>query len=277
MGDLILVTGRGGLRRLAPHPQAPGARASGARPRQLRVREPRPGRGRATIRTSSSISGDIGAERDLARAVQGRPRGRRAGGDRRRRGVRPRSGAHDGDQLRVDAPDARRLPRRRRASDSSSPRRAASTAPTGNEFLHEDSHLNPVSLYARTRIMSEDILLNQSRRRGAHPAPGHGLRRVAAHALRPHGEHDDRVRHGAGRRSASPAPSSGGRTSTCRTPPRHSGSRSRRRRPTRTDLQRRLRRPELHRRRDRRAGRAAHSAHADRVRARTATTCAATG
>jgi nucleoside-diphosphate-sugar epimerase len=32
----------------------------------------------------------------------------------------------------------------------------------GSEFLHEDSHLNPVSLYARTRIMSEQILLNQS-------------------------------------------------------------------------------------------------------------------
>jgi nucleoside-diphosphate-sugar epimerase len=31
----------------------------------------------------------------------------------------------------------------------------------GSEFLHEGSHLNPVSLYARTRIMSEDILLNQ--------------------------------------------------------------------------------------------------------------------
>jgi nucleoside-diphosphate-sugar epimerase len=32
----------------------------------------------------------------------------------------------------------------------------------GSEFLHEDSHLNPVSLYARTRIMSEQILLEQS-------------------------------------------------------------------------------------------------------------------
>jgi nucleoside-diphosphate-sugar epimerase len=32
----------------------------------------------------------------------------------------------------------------------------------GHDFLHEGSHLNPVSLYARTRIMSEDILLNQS-------------------------------------------------------------------------------------------------------------------
>jgi len=32
----------------------------------------------------------------------------------------------------------------------------------GTEFLHERSHLNPVSLYARTRIMSEEILLNQS-------------------------------------------------------------------------------------------------------------------
>jgi nucleoside-diphosphate-sugar epimerase len=31
----------------------------------------------------------------------------------------------------------------------------------GSEFLHEGSHLNPVSLYARTRIMSEEILLNQ--------------------------------------------------------------------------------------------------------------------
>ncbi|MGH7788203.1 MAG: NAD-dependent epimerase/dehydratase family protein [Candidatus Binatia bacterium] len=31
----------------------------------------------------------------------------------------------------------------------------------GNDFLDEGSHLNPVSLYARTRIMSEDLLLNQ--------------------------------------------------------------------------------------------------------------------
>jgi nucleoside-diphosphate-sugar epimerase len=32
----------------------------------------------------------------------------------------------------------------------------------GTELLHEDSHLNPVSLYARTRIMSEKMLLEQS-------------------------------------------------------------------------------------------------------------------
>jgi len=31
----------------------------------------------------------------------------------------------------------------------------------GNDFLDEGSHLNPVSLYARTRIMSEDLLLDQ--------------------------------------------------------------------------------------------------------------------
>ncbi len=31
----------------------------------------------------------------------------------------------------------------------------------GSELLHEDSHRNPVSLYARTRIMSEDLLLQQ--------------------------------------------------------------------------------------------------------------------
>ncbi len=31
----------------------------------------------------------------------------------------------------------------------------------GTDFLHEDSHLRPVSLYARTRVMSEEILLNQ--------------------------------------------------------------------------------------------------------------------
>jgi nucleoside-diphosphate-sugar epimerase len=31
----------------------------------------------------------------------------------------------------------------------------------GTELLHERSHLNPVSLYARTRIMSEDLLLGQ--------------------------------------------------------------------------------------------------------------------
>jgi nucleoside-diphosphate-sugar epimerase len=31
----------------------------------------------------------------------------------------------------------------------------------GNELLHEESHLNPVSLYARTRIMSEEVLLQE--------------------------------------------------------------------------------------------------------------------
>lgn len=34
----------------------------------------------------------------------------------------------------------------------------------GKDLVHEDSHLNPVSLYARTRIMSEELLL---RERGA--------------------------------------------------------------------------------------------------------------
>jgi nucleoside-diphosphate-sugar epimerase len=32
----------------------------------------------------------------------------------------------------------------------------------GNEFLSEDSHLNPVSLYARTRLMSEELLLRSA-------------------------------------------------------------------------------------------------------------------
>jgi nucleoside-diphosphate-sugar epimerase len=32
----------------------------------------------------------------------------------------------------------------------------------GTDLLRETSHLNPVSLYARTRIMSEDLLLNQA-------------------------------------------------------------------------------------------------------------------
>jgi nucleoside-diphosphate-sugar epimerase len=31
----------------------------------------------------------------------------------------------------------------------------------GNDLLREDSHLNPVSLYARTRIMSEEVLLQE--------------------------------------------------------------------------------------------------------------------
>lgn len=31
----------------------------------------------------------------------------------------------------------------------------------GDELLHEGSHLNPVSLYARTRIMSEEVLLQE--------------------------------------------------------------------------------------------------------------------
>ena len=33
----------------------------------------------------------------------------------------------------------------------------------GNDLLREDSHLNPVSLYARTRLMSEDLLLRKAR------------------------------------------------------------------------------------------------------------------
>lgn len=32
----------------------------------------------------------------------------------------------------------------------------------GNTLLHEDSHLNPVSLYARTRLMSEELLLREA-------------------------------------------------------------------------------------------------------------------
>jgi len=32
----------------------------------------------------------------------------------------------------------------------------------GNALLHEDSYLNPVSLYARTRLMSEEILLREA-------------------------------------------------------------------------------------------------------------------
>jgi nucleoside-diphosphate-sugar epimerase len=32
----------------------------------------------------------------------------------------------------------------------------------GRELLHENSHLNPVSLYARTRIMSEELLLREA-------------------------------------------------------------------------------------------------------------------
>lgn len=34
----------------------------------------------------------------------------------------------------------------------------------GAELLHEKSHLNPVSLYARTRVMSEDLLLQDARK-----------------------------------------------------------------------------------------------------------------
>ena len=101
----------------------------------------------------------------------------------------------------------------------------------GNDFLHEDSHLNPVSLYARTRLMSEELLLrNADRRRGGHPASGDRLRRLAAHALRPHGQHHDRLRAPCRARSASPAPSSGARTCTCRMRPKRSAWRSRRRR-----------------------------------------------
>ena len=92
----------------------------------------------------------------------------------------------------------------------------------GNDVLHEDSHLNPVSLYARTRIMSEELLLNAARRRRRHPPPRDGVRRVAAHALRSHGQHDDRLRRRRRARSASAAPSSGARTCTCRMPPRRS-------------------------------------------------------
>ena len=144
-------------------------------------------------------TGDICDDRDADARDQGRARRRCAGRHRRRRGVRSRSESHDGDQLRVDAPDCSRPaapPSVERLVFASS---CSVYGANGNEFMHERSHLNPVSLYARTRIMSEEILLISSGRGRDHPAPRDRLRRLAAHALRPHGQHDDRLRHRAGR------------------------------------------------------------------------------
>jgi nucleoside-diphosphate-sugar epimerase len=106
------------------------------------------------------LSGDIGAERDLVRAV----RGARAVvalaaivGD----------AACDLDPGRTMAINYEATRQILAASSAAGVERLVFASScsvygaNGTEFLHEDSHLNPVSLYARTRIMSEEILLNQ--------------------------------------------------------------------------------------------------------------------
>ena len=106
------------------------------------------------------VSGDVGSERDLTRAV----RGARAVvalaaivGD----------AACDLDPERTMAINFESTRQTLAASRANGVERLVFASScsvygaNGTEFLHEDSHLNPVSLYARTRIMSEEILLNQ--------------------------------------------------------------------------------------------------------------------
>ena len=71
-------------------------------------------------------------------------------------------------------------------------------AAPGTVFLNEGSYLNPVSLYAQTRIDSEKIIFLH-RGQAHHPhcaAPGHGVRLLQAHAFRPGRERDDPEGHG---------------------------------------------------------------------------------
>jgi nucleoside-diphosphate-sugar epimerase len=79
------------------------------------------------------MSGDISAERDLTRAVKGA------------RSVVALAASREAGVQRIVFASS-----------------CSVYGANGSDFLHEQSHLNPVSLYARTRIMSEDILLNQS-------------------------------------------------------------------------------------------------------------------
>lgn len=107
------------------------------------------------------ISGDIGAERDLTRAVKGA------------RSVVALAAivgdaACDLDPGRTMAINFESTRHTLAASRDAGVQRIVFASScsvygaNGSDFLREESHLNPVSLYARTRIMSEDILLNQS-------------------------------------------------------------------------------------------------------------------
>jgi nucleoside-diphosphate-sugar epimerase len=106
------------------------------------------------------VSGDIGSERDLVRAVKGA------------RAVVALAAivgdaACDLDPARTMAINYESTRHTLSASRDAGVERIVFASScsvygaNGNDFLHEGSHLNPVSLYARTRIMSEEILLNQ--------------------------------------------------------------------------------------------------------------------
>ena len=85
-------------------------------------------------------------------------------------------------------------------------------------ILNEGSRLNPVSFYARSRIVSEGILTRQMD--GAivyDTAFGHGIRRFAAHASGSDGQHDDSPRRDARASSPSWADRRGVRTCTAAT------------------------------------------------------------
>ena len=118
----------------------------------------------------------------------------------------------------------------RRASSSTPPKRPASAvrvrfhvqqlrqARDGDAFATEDWPLRPVSLYAETKVEAELDMLAPGRRRLRDLPPfRHGLRRLAADALRPDRErvHARRLRWTA--TWSSTASSSGAPTSTCAT------------------------------------------------------------
>ena len=65
-----------------------------------------------------------------------------------------------------------------------------------NQYVDEESELSPVSLYAETKVAVETALLSERSQQWLVPdavAVLHGLRGIAAHALRPDGE---RIHHG---------------------------------------------------------------------------------
>lgn len=106
------------------------------------------------------LSGDVGAERDLVRAVKGA-----------RTVVALAAIVGDaacdvdpGRTMAINYESTRHTLTASRAAGVERLVFASSCSvygANGNDLLHEGSHLNPVSLYARTRIMSEETLLDQ--------------------------------------------------------------------------------------------------------------------
>ena len=212
------------LRRLVARPQAAGPRLPRARARQLPLRGPRARRDRRPSAPGDHRGRHPPPGQRGARG-QGCRRRHRPRRPRRRRRLRPRSRGDGGHQLRV-----RPAPRRRLPASRGCPRfvfaSSCSVYGANSELvLNEGSWLNPVSLYARTRIQSEEMLLQHSESPGrGHPPAGHGVRALAADALRPDRQHPHHARHpqreDAGLRRQPVAAA----TCTSRTPPRPSSS-----------------------------------------------------